>query len=322
MAYDIELNEIYRIPIFTTDSLNTFTTRGIVGIDEKVMIFPKEIGQGIYLLDIKDMKVQRSVEFDGVFKDINSIDTVLGISESKIAILERNSILEIDIKRKLVTYRKEFADDKRIFTIKFDGVSYWLLFQNSTDVCEWNPKTDKIAIYKLKDTEQEWIGHSRIPYNNIIFLQGRIILLGYGLKYIMQVDTVGGLIYKAIDYPKGFKFMHNIFYVNGWGAFSGFDVRGSKIWIHPVIGNMILIYDVENNVIEGKELTITLHEYPLLRDYWARGRRFYEGEFRNSLETFILNEDDYSKDNYSENRTSHKRGKGKEIYNVLKYFLE
>lgn len=315
MIFDMEIDAIQRIPISPMDGSNIFTTGGIICVNKQFWIFPKNIEQGIYMLDIENIRLNRSSQFDKLFKDIKMIDTVLELSEAKSAFLVNNCIWEIAINSKKIIYRKSFDSNLEILTMRYDGISYWVLFKNSTDVYQWNRTRNETTIYNLSGTAQEWIGRRRIPYSNIIFFQGKIVLLGYGLKYVMKVDKEKQLICKAIDYPAGFRFLHNIFYNSGWAAFSNFDIRGNKVWIYPLIGNMLLIYDIENNAIEGKKLTVTSQEYPLLHEFLinSTGRRFQEDESVSLLKMLILNRIDNEKD-----KKNDKKNVGKRIYDIVK----
>ena len=73
-----------------------------------------------------------------------------------------------------------------------------------TDIYEWNRAQGELIKYQLQ--EEEWLNEGGIPYSNIIFVDERIIVLNFYLKYIMEIDKNAHSIKKAIEYPKGFRF--------------------------------------------------------------------------------------------------------------------
>ena len=176
-----------------------------------------------------------------------------------IAVLtENNAIIELDIEKKKNIYFKQFNQNLDIIALAYNKNSYWLLLNKVTDIYEWNCVQEELIKYQL--LEEEWLNEGGIPYSNIIFVDERIIVLNFYLKYIMEIDKNAHLIKKAVEYPKGFRFLDNKF--RAWRAFAAFDVIDQKIWLHPVRGNMLLIYDIKENYLVGKEIVISTMEFP------------------------------------------------------------
>ncbi len=265
MVYDTQGNDIQEIPISTADGSDTYWTAGVIQCNEITCIFPIRMEQGIFVLDLREMQIIRDVELEKVLYDVEFIynyENVVKLNETNFSILSGNhTIIGINIKTRKRTFTKWF-DELDIWGIRYDGSNFWLLLYESTDIYKWNPEEDKLVKYHL--LQEEWINGKGVPYSNMIFLNNQIILLPCCLKNIMRIDQETNTINKATEYPAGFHFFNGIM---GMPAFASFDIiEQHKILIHPVRGNMLLIYDIERNYIEGRKLTVTMEEIPYLQE--------------------------------------------------------
>lgn len=259
MVYDLQTNDTKGIFIKTADGLNTYWTAGIFQCKEKVIIFPSKMIQGIFVLDLKTLQIVRDIELEKALYDVEFIynyDNVIKLNETEVVFLSgRHTIIGFDIQNKKKIFSRRF-EGLDIWGIRYDGSNFWLLLYDSTDVYKWNQINDSLIVYRLVETE--WINNKGVPYTNLIFLDNQIFVLPCSLKYIMRMNLEMHTISKAAGYPDGFRFFDDLW---KWPAFAAFDiVDKQKILIHPVRGNMLLIYDVEKNYIEGKELTIGTDE--------------------------------------------------------------
>lgn len=290
MIYDVEKDDIQAVSIFPIDGSEIYRTHGIVQLKEQIWIFPQKPIQGIFILNLSTLQIEKDLELCKLFEGKECIYTVISLNETEIAVLlENNTILQIDIKKKQKIYSKHFDSDMDIWTIRYDSNNFWLLQGNSTDVYEWNQREDKLIKYKL--LEAEWIASAARPYSDIVFCNDQIILMNCRLKYIMKIDKETHTISKAVDYPEGFRFIENCFRINEEPAITAIDVIDNKLLLHPMLGNMLLIYDVEKNDIKGKELVVTSDEVPFLEKIIGQGLQrngiFYEAEDIGELEVFL-----------------------------------
>lgn len=203
-----------------------------------------------------------------------------------------------------------------IWGIRYDGSDLWLLPYESMNVYKWYLQEDRLIKYESKETE--WITSSGPPYINMAFLDNQIILLPSRLKYIMRIDMETNTIQKAFDYPEGFRFLKNKFGLEEYPAFGAFDILDRKLIMHPLLGNMLLIFDIEKNYVEGLELIVSDEEVPYLSEIMQEGYQlngiYYEAEEAGGLKALISLT---SRDCKKENRESAGYA-GKEIYDKIK----
>lgn len=265
MVCNTRSDGIQEISVAMVDGSDTYCTAGIIQWGEKVWIFPVKVSQGIFVLNLITLQIKRDLELENVLNAVEFIygyENVIRLNETEIAILSgKHTIIGLDIQNKKRTFCKQF-DELDIWGIRYSGSSFWLLLHESTDVYQWKQSDDRLIKYQL--LEEIWINGKGTPYVNMIFVDDQIILLPCSLKYIMRIDEETCTISKAVEYPKGFHFFDGIMHIS---AFAAFDVVGQhKVMIHPVRGNMLLLYDVEKNTIEGKELTVTKEQVPYLEE--------------------------------------------------------
>lgn len=294
LLYDTKKKEIQSILMVLPNHANAYVASGLLQYNGQVWLFPQKLENGIFTFNIDTLKLERNLEISEVLDDIKVIEAMQVLSETRIAVLSDNKILEVDIEKKKIVYQKSFEKNAEIYSFKYDGSSYWILQKSITDVLEWDKERDTLIRYSLG--KAEWITTEAVPYADVVFHMGQIILLGHRLKYVMTVDKDTHTISKAFDYPLGFQFIHSVFYTLEWMAFYSVDITGNKIIFHPGLGNMVLIYDVVNKSVEGRELMVTSRELPFLQDYsYIRQRTkamdgfVNESECEKLLEAFIMN---------------------------------
>jgi hypothetical protein len=314
IVYDIEDDNIQAIPILPADGSEVYITKGVIQWKERLWIFPMKPMWGIYVLNLETLKIEKDCELSDVLSKVESIDSVVGLEGTKLAVLADNStIIEIDISKKQEIYSKHFGEDIYIWGIWHDGRDFWLLPAYTTDIYEWNQVKDELVKYQL--LEPEWITSMAVPYSNVVFLDDQIILLPCRLKYIMKINRETHTISKAIDYPEGFKVLD---YCDGCMAMAKYDVVDHKIIMHQMAGNMTLVYDLEKNSIEGRELVVTNKDVPYLNEIIGQGIQingvFFEVEEVGGLEalTIIMNKQCDSRNKGKEENI------GEKIYSMMR----
>lgn len=316
MAYDMQSNMIQEIPINVSDNSNTYWTAGIFQKEEKVWIFPTKMEQGIFILDMKRMQLERDMELEGVLSDVTFIynfGNVIRLNGEEIAILSgKHSIIGIDVENKRKTFCKEFVEID-VWGIRYDGNDFWILQYESTDVYQWICNEDRLVRYRLLD--EEWINGKGTPYVNMIFSDNQVILLPCCLKHIMRIDRDTNTIDRAVDYPENFHFFDGL---AAQSAFLSFDIiEQHKVLIHPIRGNMLLLYDMKTNHIEGKELTVTKEQVPYLEEVCEQKLR-QESGIINEKDNFGLNLLDWCISKKRQNSDEVKTEQaGRKIYNTL-----
>lgn len=245
-------------------------TAGIFQKNSRVWIFPGDMSAGVLILDLENLYLEQDIQLAAVLKDVGHIynyENVIQVSEEEVAILSgMDTIVQVNILKKRVVYSKCFGEDIHIWSIKYDGRSFWLLPYESTDVYEWRSEIDELVKYKLLEQDTEWIDIPGPPYINMVFFDNKVILLPSRLKSLMGIDKETNVIKKVVDYPEGFKFLKNQFGIERYPAFGAFDIIDKKLILHPLLGNMMLIYNVEENHLEGIEFIVTQEEIPYLNE--------------------------------------------------------
>ncbi len=314
LIYDTENNIYQQLFITIKDVPYNYTTAGVVQLGDKVWVFPHNLNQGILILDLLSFQLQRDFEFEKIFKDYEEILWLGKLYRDKTTfLLKNNTIIEVDITKKIILLKKDFDKKINIYTTRCDGIDYWILQKASTNVYKWSKLEDKLEEYQL--SKAEWITNEGIPYSNIIFVRDMVILLNNRLKYMMQIDKKHNLIKEMKIYPENFRFLL-IPFLERWEAFSAFDLIDNKIIIHPVIGNMLLIYDIEKNCMEGKELCVTTKQFPFLKKlvyqvFSGKDNIYFEKDSFGALNKYIFISDDNEKININNYL-------GVKIYNSLK----
>lgn len=316
MVYDMQSNMIQEIPINVSDNSNAYWTAGIFQKEEKVWIFPTKMEQGIFILDMKRMQLERDMELEGVLSDVTFIynfGNVIRLNGEEIAILSgKHSIIGIDVENKRKTFCKEFVEID-VWGIRYDGSDFWILQYESTDVYQWICNEDRLVRYRL--LEEEWINGKGMPYVNMIFSDNQVFLLPFCLKYIMRVNRDTNKISKAVDYPENFCFFDGLMEYGGFLSFSMVDQHTALI--HPVRGNMLLLYDMKTNHIEGKELTVTKEQVPYLEEVCEQKLR-QESGIINEKDNFGLNLLDWCISKKRQNSDEVKTEQaGRKIYDTL-----
>lgn len=318
MIYDVVMDDIQAMSLEPEDGTETYMTMGIVQWNERLWIFPSRLEQGIFIMDLNTLQLELDDDLCRMLASENyniySQNNLIQVNDTEIAILlSGNSIAWIDIQTKQLRKKKHFKESVNFWGIKYYKGNYWLLPSDSTDIYEWNQAEDKLIKYQLQ--EEEWISDRGLPYSNIIFVEDQVILLPFNLKYIMKIDRETYKISKAIDYPKGFRFLNHM---SAWTAFAAYDLIGqSRFVLHPSQGNMLLIYDIEKNTLEGRKLTVDCAEVSYLNEIFKERFRRNDGIIYEN-DALGVEKLDFAVDvNHFKIETAATKGIGQKIYNAV-----
>lgn len=316
LIYDVRTNHIQWFVLLGEKCIDHFVIVGIFKWKQLVWIFPQNLSHGIYVFNLETLEVNQDTGLNAIVKDLEFVNGIVQLGETELAVWTKNNrIISIDIETKQRINWGDFKENLNICKIIYDGKSLWILQPDSTDICEWNPIENRMIKYQLLDGE--WINGVSVPYSNIVFDDRHMIVLPARLKHIMKIDKETKKISKAADYPENFRFLNNYGGIAGWAAFWLYDTIDSKILLHPAIGNMLLVYDIERNNLEGKELYVTDESFPffqdIIRQEMMSNDKYLEVEETGVIEVLkkLIDEDTKSSD--EEGAT----GFGKKIYHIM-----
>lgn len=264
LVYDIERSQMGRISFCLAETSEEYITAGVIQRDTKVWVFPYKMKQGIFVLDLETLGLRRCSELDEALEGIEYIcnsGNIVRMNETEMAVLSgKHTIIGVDLQEKKRIFTKRFDEEINIWGIRYNNNSFWLMLYDSTDVYEWVQYEDRLIKYTL--WEEEWISGKGGAYSNMVFLDGQVLLLPCALKYITKVDFAACIIVKAVEYPRQFRFLDYLSCFPAFGAYTFID--GNKVLLYPSRGNMLLTYDVQRNLIEGRESTVVIDEIPYL----------------------------------------------------------
>lgn len=316
LIYDVKTDDIQWFSLLGKRHLDNFVIVGIIKWKEFVWVFPMDLTQGILVFNLETLEVKEDLGLHEIANNLGFVNGIVQLDETEVAVWTKNNrVISIDIDKKQRMSWRCFKENLNVCKMIYDGTKFWILQTDSTDIYEWNPIEDQMIKYRLSD--EEWITEVSVPYSNIVFWDRHIIVLPGRLKNILKIDKEAKVISKMVEYPKNFRFLKNYGGIAGWSAFWIFDTIDNKILLHPAIGNMLLVYDMENNYFEGKELYVTNETFPfyqeVIRQEIPSNGRFLEVEETETIEVLKALIDRDTKNSIGECTNKI----GKEIYHSM-----
>ncbi len=260
IRYNIEKQREWVLPLSEFCG-NYFGTAGVIYWNHKIYIFPIVLKKGIYILDLQRQNVVKDKSLSDLFADTDFSCVNVFFVKDKCALLSldnSNQLVEVDLETKAITGFDTLPEEVKIYTVCSDGVHYWILQQETTDIYEWDREHGTLQLYTNYNSEHMV---SR-PYSNLIFLEDEILVLNCSLQSIMRINKDKKIIENMIAFPEGFRTVNSRF--RGWPICDGFMVLDDKVLLYPCWGNMLLVYDLKSKELTGKEIVVTDEGLPYL----------------------------------------------------------
>lgn len=241
-----------------------FLIIGCARVQDKVYMFPHNLGKGVFVFDLQKQTVERDEEISLLFKPgfYSGITFLVRNNRVLLSRFSGNEIVEVDLVSKEITFTKIFANDMQIYAVYFDGSEYWILQMDSSEIYTWNRESDTIQIYKNENNSLENIKTGL--YSNMIFLKDGILILPLHLRNIFKINKEKKTIEEFKDLPEEFELVDNRF---GYHAVCfQYTLLEDKILLYSDSGNMIMIYELSTAKLSGKKLLISERDVPYLRE--------------------------------------------------------
>lgn len=281
--YDLLNGQEKMIPINYDKEIYVYD---IVRYKDVVYLFPPELSEGIYVLDLKKQEVEKDEELSNLFQDGFSFNCNILLRNGSLALISRyegRQLVEIDLEKKKIVYTKTFTEPLSIYAVYFDTNTYWILQTHETDIYAWNRENDTLQKYVCENPVwNDMKNVSAVPYVQLVFLEKEILVLPTHLKYIMRIDKNTKQIGNPLSYPKGFKTHKKGF--RGCSVCAGYTVLEDKVLLYPLGGNMILIYDKITRTLSGIEACVWGKDVPYLQDIIFK--KFLSEELKSESDHF------------------------------------
>ncbi len=251
---------------------------GAVIYHDELWIFPRCSSWNVVIINLKDKKVRYRDYYGKGLPYTRQL--VVKQPYFRMAAIRQDEIwLPIANTEKIVRYSlvdegiKIFSlqkSDCKINSIDAADGRFWLTFSDRAEIMEWNPATGMEVDYQIN---VEW-DRNRNPFSGIIPLSGsQCIILPAGVDRIILMKEAE---VKQLDYPDGFYRVDSD--RESPIEYHSYKRENNKIFIFPSFGNMLLIYDIEKEVLEGNICKVPKG--------WCR-----ENIIKNHVQPYFLQED-------------------------------
>ncbi len=263
MKYDIMKRHEESIPM-NGYRWKFFAAAGIIRQHNLVYIFSLHLKNGIYVFNLQNQNVEKDRKLSSLFEDDSVCSSVFLINDNcvLISMLGTNRFVEVNLDTKQIISVKTLNADIDIYSVCYDGNSYWILSRCSTDIYEWNRENDTLQVYKNENAI--WEEPKYRPYSTMIFLEDEILVLNGSLKSILHVNKEKKTIDDPIVMPQGYRLVNDN--LNHLNIYNCYTVLDDKVLIYPCRGNMLLIYDKATRSMLGKEFTVSETEVTYLKE--------------------------------------------------------
>lgn len=266
IKYDIAKQKNTRI-VIPDFEIADFQTIAQMRLRNKIFIFPFNLGKGVYVFDILNEKVKRDDELTRLFGLNVFCANVCLVQDARVVIglSGSNYLIELDLEKKDIIKKTMLPKHIKIENLCFDGVHYWILQRESTDIYELGREYE--VLHKYVNINVEWNSREytvSAPYSELIFLKDETLVLNCCLKNILRINKEKRTIEDAVNFPESFQLINKNF--SGWPICYGNKVIKNKVFLFPCRGNMLLIYDIYKKKLTGKEVMVSKEDVLYLED--------------------------------------------------------
>lgn len=224
----------------------------------KGWFFPSDMSEGCYVIDLDTMQIVQDEDMSTLMKGYKWGMRVIKQNENCFSFVDmsRNELIVVDVETKTKTVVTLPIPNSNMALV--DRKRVWFTLADSADVYEWNREQNVLEKYTLED-ESMWDGSSP-PYINMIYIeeQDSVYLLGKSIGHVLRTNRNRHTIEFAFEFPEGFRFVKNK--LQKYSFFGEAERVKNELWIYPVEGNMILVYDIEKNKVRGIKTTVSMEE--------------------------------------------------------------
>lgn len=289
--------EIEYISVVMPDSIaDQVEVAGAYIYKDELWIFPQYLSQNIIIISLND----RQVRCDDILKKtMDKGDRTVNRPFFGMAAIKQEEVwMPIKNTSEILQYSFASADAKiyklknpraKIHSIDAAEGTLWLTFSDTSEIMEWDPVTGNEDKDKI---EAEW-KQGKNPFSRVIPVSKSqcIILPAYTDEIILK----SGDTFKGLKYPRGFYWLND--FKRDWPRFCTYKKEGEKIFIFPSSGNMLLIYDIQKEELEGRvcripeewseETVVREHIFPYyMQEHLAERKVAYE-EQEDDLAGFL-----------------------------------
>lgn len=114
----------------------------------------------------------------------------------------------------------------------------WVTRVGDSCVYQWNPDTNKMIPFT---NEHITVGLGKLPYFCMVSLEEKTFILETNTLDIYQLELENKRVGSKIELPEGYKQVNDI--KKDWPHYQRAVVMKDKLYIFPVVGNMMLVFD-------------------------------------------------------------------------------
>jgi hypothetical protein len=258
---------------------------GVFEADNKGWFVPTDLSNGIYVINFDTLDIEKEKKLSTLLEGYKWGMRCVKQGKDSFSFIDmnKNEMVLVNVVSKTIKILKIPVKNANGFAIVGDVI--WLTCMNDTNVYEWNVRNKIVNTFILEDVDQ--LGDFETPYSNLIFVeeQDSLFLLGGELNAIYKTDRNKHSIYIAFPFPKNFQFINNTLRYYGY-HFAEVERVEDELWFYPIIGNMILIYNIRENSVIGINSYITkkkLHNFEDILIHELHSVNCLEGEGLYSL---------------------------------------
>jgi len=214
-----------------------------------------------YVLDLELKKVKKHELGKEIFSKFSSGQIGWGeFCNDRILIVLQDKNEFIEVKDNICMHYNipNYFRDLNLFRVYYDGKLYWLVFFESTDIYSWDIKTQELERYTLDDSVRVEV--EKFFYHKFWSFEKDFFVVGNSLCGIFQIDREVKKIKEVCKLPKEFKILSQ----KDWQRmpFEQYVIVNKELWMFPVTGNKLVIYNSENSQTIGVDFSINGRDIP------------------------------------------------------------